>query len=217
MAQNEESLREDGDFSRGDFGGIAGGSRALGLPAPSSSAGAASLPPIILSPANASNSVPGANGWIAVDYEWSNPTAFTALAGTIYTFFEGIVPTDYRFILRHMECTLAFDTQSVGSHDLVPFLPAQAHSNNDAYLLLSMNGASVGQGLNNADFGGVGASVQYAPTVFDLIAGFDLYRVFEENTNFTVTATVTFAAVAALAQNSTGVKTRVSGLLIPRA
>jgi len=216
MAQNEESLLEDGDFSRGSVG-LPSGGRAVGLPSGTSNAGAASLPPIQLTPQNALSTAPGQNGWIAVDYEWLNPTAFSALAGVSYTFFEGIVPANYRFVLRRMEASLPFDTQSVGSDDLVPFLPAQAHSNNDAYLILSMNGASVGQGLNNADFGGVGASVQYAPTVFDLIAGFDLYRVFEENTNFTVSATVTFAAVAALAQNSTGVKTRVSGLLIPRA
>jgi hypothetical protein len=66
------------------------------------------------------------------------------------------------------------------------------------------------------DTGGVGASFQYAPTVFDLLTGFDLYRVFEENTQFNVSALVTFAAINALAQNSEGVKTRVSGLLIPR-
>ena len=215
MAQNEESLFEDGDFSRGAIG-LPSGGRAVGLPQATSNAGAASLPPIQLSPSNALSTAPGANGWIAVDYEWLNPTAFTALAGVSYTFFEGIVPANYRFVLRRMEAALSFDTQAVGSDDLVPFLPAQAHSAADQYLILSMNGASVGQGLNNMDTAGLGASFQYAPTVFDLLAGFDLYRVFEENTQFTVTAIVTYPAINALAQNSEGVKTRISGLLIPR-
>lgn len=215
MAQNEESLIEDGDFARG-VSGVPDGNRAVGLPLQTSNVGAYALPPIQLTPENASASTPGANGWIAVDYEWENPTAFSALAGVSYTFFEGIVPANYRFVLRRMEAALPFDTQAVGSYDLVPFLPAQAHSAADQYLILSMNGASVGQGLNNLDSGGVGASFQYAPTVFDLLAGFDLYRVFEENTQFTVTAIVTYPAINALAQNSEGVKTRISGLLIPR-
>lgn len=214
MAQNEELLREDGEFQRNL--GIAEGPRNIGLPEQTSNRAALHLPPIVLSPENASNSAPGSNGWIAVDYEWSNPTAFSALAGTSYIFFQGVVPANYRFILRHMEAAIPFDTQSVGSYDLVPFLPAQAHSSNDSYLILSMNGASVGQGLNNMDTAGVGASFQYAPTVFDLLAGFDLYRVFEENTQFTVTALVTYAAINAVAQNSVGIKTRISGLLVPR-
>lgn len=216
MAQNEELLLEDGDFPRDTAELPQSGSRALGLPSPTSSASAAALPSISLTPQNALNSNPGQNGWIAVDYEWLNPTAFSALAGTSYTFFQGIVPADYRFILRHMECVMPFDTQSVGSYDLVPFLPAQAHSSSDAYLILSLNGSSVGQGLNVMDTGGVGASVKYSPTFFDLLAGFDLYRVFEENTQFTVTAVVTYAAINAIAQNSEGIKTRISGLLVPR-
>jgi len=215
MAQNEESLFEDGDFTRGIID-LPSGGRAVGLPSGTSNAGAASLPPIQLTPQNALATAPGQNGWIAVDYEWLNPTAFSALAGVSYTFFEGIVPANYRFVLRRMEAALPFDTQSVGPDDLVPFLPAQAHSASDQYLVLSMNGASVGQGLNNMDTGGVGASFQYAPTVFDLLAGFDLYRVFEENTQFTVSAIVTYAAINAVSQNSEGIKTRISGLLIPR-
>jgi hypothetical protein len=216
MAQNEELLQEDGElYPVGSTSGVSSDSTAVGMPSSMSGNQAAALPSItVISGSN--SSATGQAGWLTVDYEWINPTAFAALAGTKYTFFEGTVPTGYRFILREMSCVIPFDVSSVGGYDLLPVLPAQARSSQDSLLVLTLNGSTVAQGLNTLDSAAVGATFNYAPSVFDLINGFETYRAFDENTTFSVFSYVTFPSNNEFATNSVGVKTRIGGVLIPK-
>lgn len=214
---NEELLLARGDlYPLGADAGIADSAPGAGLPSPAPAAMVAQLPPVVLSPENALKKQMGNNGWISVDFEWNNPTAFAALANTKYSFLEGTVPANFRFILKRIESVIPFDTSSVDAYDVTPAFNLMAHSSADSYLVFTANGAVVAQGLDALDSEGVGASFKYAPTVFDLIEGVNVFKVFEENINLAVFSYVTFPSYDAFATNSVGVKTRISGILIPK-